>query len=88
MSRPLSLTLTVCAIVGDEGGHVVRRSVSGQTGAVVAPVCVVTSGVLPTDLHGANLTLVFIWKKEIQESKRSRLSNDLNICLDFQRSPV
>lgn len=53
------------SIVGDEGGHVVRGAVACQAGAVVAAVCVVAVGVLPTDPMGSYLALIFIWKTTI-----------------------
>lgn len=56
------LTLAVGSIIWDEDGHVVRRAVSSQAGAVVAAIRVLAGGVLPTDLIVTYLTLVFIWK--------------------------
>lgn len=56
------LTLAVGSIIWDEDGHVVRRAVASQAGTVVAAICVVAGGVLPADLTGSYLTLIFIWK--------------------------
>lgn len=39
------LTLAVGAVIWDEDGHVVGRTVASQTGTVVAAVCVVAGGV-------------------------------------------
>lgn len=50
------------SIVWDEDGHVVRGPVASQAGTVVAAICVVAGGVLPTDNIGTYLTLIFIWK--------------------------
>lgn len=47
------LTLAMCPIVGDEGGHVVGGAVACQAGAEVAAVRVVAGGVLPTDPMGS-----------------------------------
>lgn len=55
--------LAVGSIIWDEDGHVVRRAVSSQAGAVVAAIRVLAGGVLPTDLIVTYLTLVFIWKE-------------------------
>lgn len=48
------------SIVWDKDGHVVRRTVARQAGTVVAAICVVACGVLPTDLTGSYLALIFI----------------------------
>lgn len=54
------LTLAVGSVVWDEDSHVVRGAVTSQAGAVEAAVCVVAAGVLPTDLTGSYLALIFI----------------------------
>lgn len=55
----------MCSIIWDEAAHVVRRAVAIQAGTVVAAICVVAIGVLPTDLTGSYLTFIFIWKTKI-----------------------
>lgn len=51
------------SIIWDEDGQVVGWAEAGQAGTVVAAIGVVAGGVLPTDLTGTYLALIFIWKK-------------------------
>lgn len=53
------------SVIWDEDSHVVRGAVTSLAGAVEAAICVVAAGVLPTDLTGSYLALIFIWKTVI-----------------------
>lgn len=56
----LILTLAVGPIIGDEDVHVVGGAVPWRAGTVVAAVCVVAGGMLPTNVFGSEQTLIFI----------------------------
>lgn len=59
-TRKIRLTLAVGSIIWDEDSHVVRWTVASHARAVVATKGVVTCSVLPTDLNGSYLALIFV----------------------------
>lgn len=63
--------MAVCSIIGYKRGHVIGRAVAGETGTVIAAVCVMTYSMFSTD--SAQRALVFIC-----DIRTTKLSLDVN----------